>query len=180
MTWDWEALVAYEQDLVAEASRKLAGVPGLRILGEGADRVSVLSVVLEGIHPTMPARCSIRWASPCGLATLRPAADASFRNRSHPPGLVRRLQHPDRDRRAGGRAWRARTVGMTSELDELYRIILDHNRESRNFRKLGRHHLRRGAQSAPRICTRSGSSWTGPISEVTFLGQGRAIPAAHR
>ena len=51
MAWDWEALVAYEQDLVAEAGRKLAGVPGLRILGEGADRVSVLSVVLEGIHP---------------------------------------------------------------------------------------------------------------------------------
>jgi cysteine desulfurase/selenocysteine lyase len=51
MQWDWEALVGYEQELVAEASRKLAGVPGLRILGEGADRVSVLSVVLEGVHP---------------------------------------------------------------------------------------------------------------------------------
>ena len=51
MAWDWEALVAYEQDLVAEAGRKLADVPGLRILGEGADRVSVLSMVLEGIHP---------------------------------------------------------------------------------------------------------------------------------
>jgi cysteine desulfurase / selenocysteine lyase len=49
--WDWDALVTYEQNLVAEAGRKLAGVPGLRILGEGADRVSVLSLVLEGIHP---------------------------------------------------------------------------------------------------------------------------------
>jgi len=26
-------------------------VPGLRILGEGADRVSVLAFVIEGIHP---------------------------------------------------------------------------------------------------------------------------------
>lgn len=51
MGWDWEALVAYEQDLVAEAGRKLASVPGLLVLGEGADRVSVLSVVLDGIHP---------------------------------------------------------------------------------------------------------------------------------
>jgi cysteine desulfurase / selenocysteine lyase len=51
MAWDWNALVAYEQDLIAEAGRKLAGVPGLRVLGEGADRVSVLSMVLEGIHP---------------------------------------------------------------------------------------------------------------------------------
>jgi len=49
--WDWDALVAYEQDLVAEAGRRLAAVPGVRILGEGADRVSVLSLVLEGIHP---------------------------------------------------------------------------------------------------------------------------------
>lgn len=49
--WDWEALVAYEQDLVAEAVRKLRDVPGLRILGEGADRVSVLSLMLDGIHP---------------------------------------------------------------------------------------------------------------------------------
>jgi len=51
LQWDWEALVAYEQDLVAEAGRKLESVAGLRILGEGADRVSVLSLVLEGIHP---------------------------------------------------------------------------------------------------------------------------------
>jgi cysteine desulfurase/selenocysteine lyase len=51
LAWDWEALVAYEQGLVAEATRRLAEVPGLRILGEGADRVSMLSFVLEGIHP---------------------------------------------------------------------------------------------------------------------------------
>ena len=49
--WDWEALVAYEQELAAEATSALAGVPGLRILGEGADRVSVLSFILEGVHP---------------------------------------------------------------------------------------------------------------------------------
>ncbi|HEV8356498.1 MAG TPA: cysteine desulfurase [Gemmatimonadales bacterium] len=49
--WDWEALVGYEQNLVAEAVQRLEKVPGLRILGEGADRVSVLSVVLDGIHP---------------------------------------------------------------------------------------------------------------------------------
>jgi len=51
LAWDWEALVAYEQGLVAEATRQLGEVPGLRILGEGADRVSVLSFVLDGIHP---------------------------------------------------------------------------------------------------------------------------------
>ena len=51
MAWDWEALVAYEQELVADATSRLADVPGVRILGEGADRVSVLSFVVEGVHP---------------------------------------------------------------------------------------------------------------------------------
>ena len=49
--WDWDALVGYEQELAAEATSALAGVPGLRIMGEGADRVSVLSFTLEGVHP---------------------------------------------------------------------------------------------------------------------------------
>jgi cysteine desulfurase/selenocysteine lyase len=49
--WNWEALVAYEQELAAEATQALAAVPGLRIMGEGADRVSVLSFTLEGVHP---------------------------------------------------------------------------------------------------------------------------------
>jgi cysteine desulfurase/selenocysteine lyase len=49
--WDWDALVGYEQELAAEATSALAGVPGLRILGEGADRVSVLSFTLQGVHP---------------------------------------------------------------------------------------------------------------------------------
>lgn len=51
MEWDWDALVGYEQELAAEATQALAAVPGLRIMGEGADRVSVLSFTLEGVHP---------------------------------------------------------------------------------------------------------------------------------
>ncbi len=51
VAWDWDALVAYEQELVAEATGRLAEAPGVRVLGEGADRVSVLSFVIEGVHP---------------------------------------------------------------------------------------------------------------------------------
>lgn len=51
MGWDWDALVGYEQELIAEASQKLQTVPGVSILGEGADRVSVLSMAIEGVHP---------------------------------------------------------------------------------------------------------------------------------
>jgi cysteine desulfurase/selenocysteine lyase len=51
LAWDWDALVGYEQELIAEASRKLQTVPGVKILGEGADRVSVLSMAIDGVHP---------------------------------------------------------------------------------------------------------------------------------
>lgn len=51
MNWDWDALVGYEQELIAEASQKLQAVPGVSILGEGADRVSVLSMAIDGVHP---------------------------------------------------------------------------------------------------------------------------------
>jgi cysteine desulfurase/selenocysteine lyase len=51
LAWDGEALVAYEQGLVAEASRQIGQIPGVRIMGEGADRVSVLSFMLNDIHP---------------------------------------------------------------------------------------------------------------------------------
>jgi cysteine desulfurase / selenocysteine lyase len=51
MGWDWEALVGYEQALVAEAARQVGAMDGVRIMGEGADRVSVLSFMLDGIHP---------------------------------------------------------------------------------------------------------------------------------
>jgi cysteine desulfurase / selenocysteine lyase len=51
MAWDWEALVAYEQALVMEAAQRIGQLKGVRIMGEGADRVSVLSFMLDGIHP---------------------------------------------------------------------------------------------------------------------------------
>ncbi len=51
MAWDWDALVGYEQALIAEATGRLAEAAGVRVLGEGADRVSVLSFVIDGVHP---------------------------------------------------------------------------------------------------------------------------------
>ena len=51
MAWDWEALVAYEQALVMKAAQCIGELDGVRIMGEGADRVSVLSFMLDGIHP---------------------------------------------------------------------------------------------------------------------------------
>jgi len=47
----WEAIERHEATLVAEATRRLAGIPGVRLIGTAADRVGVVSFVVEGIHP---------------------------------------------------------------------------------------------------------------------------------
>jgi len=48
---DWPTLQRYEAGLLDYASAALADVPGLRIIGSAADRVSMVSFILEGIHP---------------------------------------------------------------------------------------------------------------------------------
>jgi len=47
---DWEAVATHEADLLAHASAALAAVPGLRIIGTAAEKVGVVSFVLEGAH----------------------------------------------------------------------------------------------------------------------------------
>ncbi|EXF93481.1 cysteine desulfurase [Pseudomonas fluorescens HK44] len=46
-----EAIAAHEQAVQAYATRALATVSGLRLIGMAADKVGVLSFVLDGIHP---------------------------------------------------------------------------------------------------------------------------------
>lgn len=50
-SFDWALVEAYEAELLAYATRQVALVPGVRIIGTPAEQVSVLSFVLEGIHP---------------------------------------------------------------------------------------------------------------------------------
>ena len=45
------AIAAYEQELLAYGTRLLSGIPGLRLVGTAAHKASVLSFVLEGVHP---------------------------------------------------------------------------------------------------------------------------------
>jgi cysteine desulfurase/selenocysteine lyase len=47
---DWEAVATHEADLLAHASTALAAIPGLRIIGTAAEKVGVVSFVLEGAH----------------------------------------------------------------------------------------------------------------------------------
>lgn len=46
-----EAVAAYEQGLLAYATEVLSTVKGLRIIGTAKEKASVLSFVLDGIHP---------------------------------------------------------------------------------------------------------------------------------
>ena len=46
-----EAAEAYEADLLAYATQVLSGIPRVRLIGTAEHKVSVVSFVIEGIHP---------------------------------------------------------------------------------------------------------------------------------
>ena len=46
-----ERIAAHEQELLAYATERCAAIPGLRIIGQAPHKASVLSFVLEDIHP---------------------------------------------------------------------------------------------------------------------------------
>ncbi len=46
-----DAIAAYERELLAHATQALETVPGLRLIGTAPHKASVLSFVLDGIHP---------------------------------------------------------------------------------------------------------------------------------
>ena len=46
-----DRIAAYEHDLLVYATERLTSIPGLRILGNAKDKASVISFVVEGIHP---------------------------------------------------------------------------------------------------------------------------------
>jgi cysteine desulfurase/selenocysteine lyase len=46
-----DAIEAAERDLLAHATAGLRGIPGLKIYGEGEEKVPVLSFTMEGVHP---------------------------------------------------------------------------------------------------------------------------------
>ena len=48
---DHQDVHTHEQHLLRRASEGLKKIPGLRILGESADKVSVISFVVDGVHP---------------------------------------------------------------------------------------------------------------------------------
>ena len=45
------AIAAHERQLLEYATAALSGVPGLRLIGTAREKASILSFVLEGVHP---------------------------------------------------------------------------------------------------------------------------------
>jgi cysteine desulfurase / selenocysteine lyase len=48
---DLEAAAAYEQEVLAYGTEVLSAIEGLRLIGQAKQKASVLSFVLEGVHP---------------------------------------------------------------------------------------------------------------------------------
>ncbi len=48
---DFQAAAAHEAELLAHATERLAGLPGIRPVGTAANKASVYSFVIEGTHP---------------------------------------------------------------------------------------------------------------------------------
>jgi len=48
---DFEAAAKYEHELLEYATARLGDVPGVRIIGTAAEKASVLSFEIEGVHP---------------------------------------------------------------------------------------------------------------------------------
>jgi cysteine desulfurase/selenocysteine lyase len=46
-----EAVAAYEHELLTYATMRLQEIPGIRIIGTARQKASVLSFVMEGVHP---------------------------------------------------------------------------------------------------------------------------------
>jgi cysteine desulfurase / selenocysteine lyase len=46
-----ERIAAYEKELTAYATEKLSAIPGVHVLGEGTERIAVLSFTVDGVPP---------------------------------------------------------------------------------------------------------------------------------
>ena len=66
---DVEGRIAHERELLAYGTSALSRFPGIRLIGTAAEKSSVLSFVMDDVHPTTWGRFSIGRGSRSGLAT---------------------------------------------------------------------------------------------------------------
>ena len=97
------AAAAHEESLLAEATARLAEIPGLRVVGTAPEKVGVLSFVVDGVHPHdvgtvlaaegVAVRAGHHCAQPLmdrlGLAATTRASFAFYNDRDDVDALVR-------------------------------------------------------------------------------------------
>ena len=133
-----EAIAAHEQRLLQLATAELQRLPDIEIIGTAAHKASVLSFTMEGVHPHdlgtildaegVAVRTGHHCAMPVmtffGLPATARASFGCYNTEEDVAALVAALQA------------RARGVRLM-DLKDLYRdVILDHNRQPRNFGRL--------------------------------------------
>ena len=180
---DRAAALEYEDALLAYATERVGAIPGVRLVGEARQKTSVLSFVLDGVHPHdigtildtegIAVRTGQHCAQPVmdryGITATVRASVAIYNTRAEIDALVE------------GTAQGARGVRVMSDLRELYQeVILDHNKRPRNFRAI--EHPTRTAKGHNPLCgdrltlylTLDGDQ----IADVAFEGSGCAISKA--
>jgi len=102
-----ERIAAYEHELLAYATTALEAIPGLRLVGTAPEKASVLSFVLDGVHPHdigtvldqqgVAIRAGHHCAQPVmehfGVAATARASLAFYNTRKDVDTLVRALHH---------------------------------------------------------------------------------------
>ena len=150
-----------------------------------AHKASVLSFVLDGIHPhdigTILDQAGYRGSH---RTPLRPAGDGSLRRSRDRAGIARVLQHarghrPPRERAPDGARGVQLMVG--ADLRELYQeVILDHSKRPRNFGELDA--PTHDAKGHNPLCGDRLELYLavadGVIQDVSFKGAGCAISTA--
>ena len=96
-----DRIQAHERDLLAYGTAALAEVPGLRLVGTAPAKASILSFVIDGVHPHDPDHRRSRGRRHSHRPSLRAAGDGPAGHPGDGAGLAGALQHARRHRRAG-------------------------------------------------------------------------------
>ena len=181
-----EGIGAYEEELLDYGTEKLRSVPGLRLIGEADHKASVLSFVLEGIHPhdigTILDQEGI--AIRTGHHCAQPVMDRYRIPATARASLAVYNNREDIDRLAAGLANGPGDLSLMAapeELRELYQeVILDHSKNPRNFKEL--ESATHDAKGHNPLCGDRLDLYLvvedGRIQDVSFLGAGCAISTA--
>ena len=161
----------------------LEAIDGVRLIGTAREKASILSFVMDGVHPhdigTIVDRegVAIRTGHHCAQPVMeRFGIPATAR-----ASLAMYNTREEIDALGPGAAQGARGVRLMSDLSDLYQeVILDHNRRPRNF-----HALADASHTAEGYNPLCGDRLTlylkvadGMISDVAFEGAGCAISKA--